>query len=59
MARQVGSYRIIFKILKFPRIRTPRATNEARQNAIRETLREAAIGLAHKADKQQANVILG
>ncbi|PAV88382.1 hypothetical protein WR25_05976 [Diploscapter pachys] len=41
------------------KIRTPRATNEARQNAIRETLREAAIGLAHKADKQQANVIMG
>ncbi|CAD6185165.1 unnamed protein product [Caenorhabditis auriculariae] len=41
------------------RIRTPRATNEARQAAIRETLREAIIGLAHKADKAGANIILG
>ncbi|CAB3400496.1 unnamed protein product [Caenorhabditis bovis] len=41
------------------RIRTPRATNEARQNAIRATLREAAISLAFKASKLGANIILG
>lgn len=41
------------------RIRTPRATNEARQAAIRATLRDSIIGLAQKASKSGANLILG
>uniref|UniRef100_A0A8R1DFX8 C2 domain-containing protein n=1 Tax=Caenorhabditis japonica TaxID=281687 RepID=A0A8R1DFX8_CAEJA len=41
------------------RIRKPRATNEARQNAIRMTMRDAMMGIAHKAHKMGGNVILG
>ncbi|CAI2356691.1 unnamed protein product [Caenorhabditis sp. 36 PRJEB53466] len=41
------------------KIRTPRATNEARQNAIRVTMRDAMMGIAHKAHKMGGNAILG
>ncbi|WKY15912.1 hypothetical protein Q1695_000971 [Nippostrongylus brasiliensis] len=41
------------------RIRTPRATNEARQSAIRDALRCAAVSLAHKVNKHQCNLICG
>ncbi|KJH43699.1 hypothetical protein DICVIV_10278 [Dictyocaulus viviparus] len=41
------------------RIRTPRATNEARQSAIRDSLRNAAVSLAHKVNKYQCNLICG
>ncbi|EYC18309.1 hypothetical protein Y032_0028g1791 [Ancylostoma ceylanicum] len=41
------------------RIRTPKATNEARQSAIRDALRSAAVSLAHKVNKHQCNLICG
>ncbi|CAI5455566.1 unnamed protein product [Caenorhabditis angaria] len=41
------------------KIRTPRRTNDARQSAIRSTLRDAIIGLAQKTAKLGGNVILG
>lgn len=41
------------------RIRTPRATNEARQNAIRVTMRDSIMGIAQKAYKMGGNAIFG
>ncbi|UMM39956.1 hypothetical protein L5515_016780 [Caenorhabditis briggsae] len=41
------------------KIRTPRATNEARQSAIRVTMRDAIMGLALKAYKMGGNAIIG
>ena len=41
------------------RIRSPRATNEARQSAIRLALRNAAWSMAYKTEKYQANLIIG
>ncbi|KAK6756262.1 hypothetical protein RB195_014579 [Necator americanus] len=41
------------------RIRTPKATNEARQSAIRDALRSAVVSLAHKVNKHQCNLICG
>ncbi|EGT29880.1 hypothetical protein CAEBREN_12216 [Caenorhabditis brenneri] len=41
------------------KIRTPRATNEARQNAIRVTMRDAIMGLAMKAYQMGGNAIVG
>ncbi|KAF1747423.1 hypothetical protein GCK72_023885 [Caenorhabditis remanei] len=41
------------------KIRTPRATNEARQNAIRVTMRDAMMGIAQKAYKMGGNAIIG
>uniref|UniRef100_A0A1I7TCR0 C2 domain-containing protein n=1 Tax=Caenorhabditis tropicalis TaxID=1561998 RepID=A0A1I7TCR0_9PELO len=41
------------------KIRTPRATNEARQSAIRVTMRDAIMGIAMKAYKMGGNVIVG
>ncbi|VDN22258.1 unnamed protein product [Cylicostephanus goldi] len=41
------------------RIRTPKATNEARQSAVRDALRSAAVSLAHKVSKLQCNLICG
>ncbi|VDM54798.1 unnamed protein product [Angiostrongylus costaricensis] len=41
------------------RIRTPRATNEARQSAMRDALKNAAVSLAHKVHKYQCSLICG
>eukprot|EP00081_Caenorhabditis_elegans_P025342 NP_508464.2 Uncharacterized protein CELE_F52H2.7 [Caenorhabditis elegans] len=41
------------------KIRTPRATNEARQNAIRVTMRDSIMGIAQKAYKMGGNAIFG
>lgn len=41
------------------RIRTPRASNEARQNIIRKSLRELARNIAQKAHSLGSNAVLG
>ncbi|KAE9413530.1 hypothetical protein Angca_009289, partial [Angiostrongylus cantonensis] len=41
------------------RIRTPRATNEARQSAMRDALKNAGVSLAHKVHKYQCSLICG